>query len=160
VCRHDSFTTVKFTVSLDTFAGSGTWAASQRGFLGNLDDFNVGVSGLGYAHIVESVIVRNVLIVEPGAVACLPGRSADHAKLSCTAASHVIATLLELDHCLAAVASLPTLFLGHLDDAVGLLILWTFPFRVEFTVAQYADLGAACAASCVLSAVGGIHFDL
>jgi len=48
---------------------------------------------------------------------------------------HVIAALLQLDHSLAAVASLPTLFLGHFDDAVGLLILWTFPLRVEFTVA-------------------------
>lgn len=52
VCRHDSFTAIDFTVSFDTVAGSGTWAASQRGFLGNFDDFNIRVSGLWYTHIV------------------------------------------------------------------------------------------------------------
>jgi hypothetical protein len=73
---------------------------------------------------------------------------------------HVIATFLQLHYSLAAVASLPTLLLGHLNQTVSLLVLWAFSLSVEFAVAQYADLCVACAASCVLSTVCRIHFDL
>lgn len=74
--------------------------------------------------------------------------------------SHVIAALFEFHYSLAAVASLPALLFGHLDDSVGLLVLGAFALGVELAVAQYADLGVACAASCVLAAIGGVHLDL
>ena len=48
---------------------------------------------------------------------------------------HVIAAFFELYYCLAAVASLPALLLGQLDQAIRLLVLWAFPLRVELAVA-------------------------
>ena len=74
--------------------------------------------------------------------------------------SHVIAALFEFNYSLAAVASLPALLFGHLDDTVGLLVLGAFALGVEFTIAKHTDLGVACAASCVLAAICGIHLDL
>jgi hypothetical protein len=73
---------------------------------------------------------------------------------------HVIATFLQLDYSLAAVASLPALLLGHLYQAVGLLVLGAFALRVELAVAEYADLGVARAAACVLASVCRVHLDL
>jgi hypothetical protein len=70
---------------------------------------------------------------------------------------HMIATLFQLDHSLAAVAPLPSLLLRHLHQAVRLLIFRTFPLRVEFTVAKYTDLCLAVATSCVFSAGSRIH---
>ena len=72
----------------------------------------------------------------------------------------MIAALFQFYYSLAAVASLPALLFGHFYNAVGLLILGAFALGVEFGIAQYADLGVACAASCVLAAICGIHLDL
>jgi hypothetical protein len=70
---------------------------------------------------------------------------------------HMVTALLQLYHGLAAVAPLPALLLRHLHDSVGLFILWTFPFGVEFTVAKYTDFCLAMAASCILSSVCRVH---
>jgi hypothetical protein len=55
---------------------------------------------------------------------------------------------------------LPALLLGHLHKAVGLLVLGTFSLGVELAVAEYAHLGVARAAACVLAAVRRVHLDL
>lgn len=48
---------------------------------------------------------------------------------------HVIATFLELYYSLAAVASLPALLLGHLNQTISLFVLGAFALGVEFAVA-------------------------
>lgn len=73
---------------------------------------------------------------------------------------HVVAALFQLDEGFAVVASLPTLVLGHLHDAICLWILWTLPFRVELAIASYADLSAAATTLCVLPAIREVHTDL
>ena len=40
----------------------------------------------------------DIFVAEPGTITRLPLGTANHAKLRCTSAGHVIASLLEFDH--------------------------------------------------------------
>ena len=55
----------------------------------------------------------------------------------------MIAALLELNHCRAAVALLPPLLPGSVDELFGRWILRTVTRRVSFVVADSTHLGAA-----------------
>ena len=68
--------------------------------------------------------------------------------------SHVVTSLLQLHHSLATVTSLPPLFFRHLNQPVGLFILWTLSSTVELAVAEYAHFGVASAATGIFS-LGG-----
>jgi hypothetical protein len=72
----------------------------------------------------------------------------------------MITTLFQLYNGLAAVASLPALLLCHLYKSIRLFVLWTFPLRMEFTVAKHAYLGSACSAAGVLSASHRVNANL
>jgi hypothetical protein len=74
--------------------------------------------------------------------------------------SHVVTAFLQLHHSLATVASLPPLLFRHLDQTVGLLILWTLPSTVKLAVAEYAHFSVALAATSILSLGGQIHTNL
>ena len=80
-------------------------------------------------------MVRNSSVVEPRAVASLPGAGTEHAKVEATAASHMVAALVEFNHSSAVVAALPTLLFGQIDKSLSLWILGTLAGSVEFVVA-------------------------
>lgn len=79
-------------IALSVATVAGTCARATRnwrgGLLRDLDDLNLIIlsGGVRDTHIVQAVVVVDVLIVEPRAVASLPGSGADHAELGCTAA--------------------------------------------------------------------------
>lgn len=89
------------------------------------------------------MILLDGFIVEHGAIAGLPLLSAEDAELGVTAAGHVIATFVVLDHGFAAVALLPALLLGDLLEGERGGVLGTFAAGVEFGAAGDADAGAA-----------------
>lgn len=65
----------------------------RYGFRMGWNFYNLNFVGhVWYAHVVQAVVIVNVSVVEPWAVACLPGGRAYHAKLCCTAAVEVLAT--------------------------------------------------------------------
>ena len=68
----------------------------------------------------------DIFVVEPGTIAGLPLAATNHAKLRCAPAGHVVASFLEFDHRRAAVASLPSLFLGDFDEFLRRRIFGTF----------------------------------
>jgi hypothetical protein len=70
---------------------------------------------------------------------------------------HVVTSFLQFNHSLAAVASLPTLFLRHLDHAVGLLVLWTLAPTVKLAIAEYANFGIAPTTTSVFSLSSQIY---
>jgi hypothetical protein len=74
--------------------------------------------------------------------------------------SHVVTSFLQLDHSFATVASLPPLLFRHLNQTIGLLILWTLASTVELAVAEYTHFGVASAATGVFSLGGQIYANL
>jgi hypothetical protein len=154
-------------------AGATDWRRCWFGNLYNL--YNIFTRYcMGNAHVVKTVIVVNVLVIEPRAVACLPRGCAYHAELSGTTTArckstnmavqgrrslprHVITPFLELHYGSAIVASLPALVFCHLHKTVCLLVPWTLSSCVEFAVAQNANLGITPTATSVLSPVGQVH---
>jgi hypothetical protein len=74
-------------------------------------------------HVVQAVLVGNIDVVEPRALTSLPGAGAEHAKVRSTAAGHMVAALLELDHSLTIIAALPSLLFSQVDKSLGLWIL-------------------------------------
>lgn len=106
--------------------------------LDDLDDVLGMLCGIGHLHVVEAIVVFDMLVVEPRAVTGLPGCSADHAELGSTSTCHVVAALLQFHYSLAIIASLPAFFFGHLHQTIRLLILWTLALGVEPFVAKYA----------------------
>lgn len=91
VAGENSFGAVVVTFSFGALTGAGTDAGATCYWwnrFGNLNNFNIGVTWLrcvGYTHVVQAVIVGDVLVVEPRAVAGLPWSSTHHAELSCAA---------------------------------------------------------------------------
>jgi hypothetical protein len=153
------------TVGVSISSGAGTCASAARNgrwrVFHNFNNFDIRVwLVVGHSHAVEAVLVCDVLVVEPGAIAGLPRRCADHAKLSCTAASHMIAALFQLNNSLAAVATLPALCLRHLFKTVRLIVLWAFPLRVKFVITKYAYFSRARCTPCVLPVGDRVHADL
>ena len=65
----------------------------------------------------------------------------------------MVAALLELNHSLAAVTSLPPAFLRLLQKPVCVLVPGTAPGAMPFSVARIADLGMAAAALGKLASV-------
>lgn len=79
-----------FEVAISTRAGAGTETADwwRRRLWRNLHNFDyILLWYIWDAHVVQSVILIEMLIVEPWAVACLPRGCTDHAELRRTATS-------------------------------------------------------------------------
>jgi hypothetical protein len=143
---------LQFLVVATAIAYTDTAYRRGRGCIMLLDHFdNILRPHFGDSHIVEPVVVVQVLIVEPWAIASLPGCCANHTELSCATTiqcqhlrydkkernlpSHMIAAFLQLYECLAIVASLPTFLLGHLHQSICLRIFGTLPPSVKFAIA-------------------------
>jgi hypothetical protein len=92
-------------------------------------------------------------VVEPRTVTRLPLQSTDHAKLSCTAAGHVVTTFLQLDHGRAIEAFLPAFLLGSIDELLGSRIFGAVSGQVSLVIADGTDLCAALFALAYLSAM-------
>lgn len=122
--------------------------------------YNLLTGNVGNARIVDAVIIINVAVIEPWTITRFPRGRAYHAELGGTAASHVVAAFLKLNHSLAAVASLPALVFCHLDQTIRLLILGALLPSVELAVAQDAYLGLATTATRILHAVCQVHPNL
>lgn len=71
----------------------------------------------------------------------------------------MVTALFQLYYSLATVASLPTLFFCHFYQAIGFLVLGTFPSCMEFTATEDAYFCLARATSCVLTAIRKIRAD-
>lgn len=103
-------------------------------------------------------------VIEPGTRARLPPSSAYDAELSSTAAGHVVAAFGQFDHGRAAVATLPAVFPGCLDEAFHLIVLWALAIDMPFSIAQPAYFGMAAhtyaesAAAC--GAAAGVDMDV
>ena len=93
------------------------------------------------------------LIVEPWAVARLPFQTADHTKLRCASARHMIAAFFQLDHCRTTKASLPALLLRNLNKGLRVWVFRTLERLVHLIVANAADTGIATLAATHLSAL-------
>lgn len=65
--------------------------------------------------MIQAVLIRDLGVVEPRAIASLPGASTKHAELGTTSTSHVVASFLQFDHGSAVGTALPALFFGHVD---------------------------------------------
>jgi len=65
----------------------------------------------------------------------------------------MIASLLELNHGLAAVAPLPSLAPGLLQELIGLLVAGALARVVPLAIAGTADLGLAAGAFAIAAAV-------
>lgn len=96
-------------------------------------------------------------VIEPWAIASFPRQGTYHAELGSAKTSHVVAAFIELNHGLAAVASLPALLLCHLYKTVRLVVFGTFPPSVELGVAQHTHPGLATSTACIFSAVRQVH---
>lgn len=92
-------------------------------------------NGLWDTHVVQAVLFGNIDVVEPWALASLPRAGTEHAKVGSTAAGHMVAALLKLDHSLAVVAALPSLLFGQVDKSLGLWILGALAAGMQFVVA-------------------------
>lgn len=101
-------------------------------------------------------IVLGRIIVEPGALACLPSGAADHAEFSSATTCHVIAAFLQFDHGLAPEATLPTLVLGLRHKPYRILILGAVPTTMPPAVTAHTNLGPALVALAELSPVVGL----
>lgn len=64
--------------------------------------------------------------------------------------SHVVAALLQLDHCSAVITPLPACLLCHFEELIGLLILGTIFTSVPLAIAKTTDLCLATAALPIL----------
>ena len=80
-------------------------------------------NGLWNTHVVQAVLVGDIDVVEPWALASLPWAGAEHAKVGSTAAGHMVAALLKFDHGLAVVTTLPSLLFSQVDKSLSLWIL-------------------------------------
>jgi hypothetical protein len=85
--------------------------------------------------VVQAVLVGDRSVVEPRTFASLPRAGAEHAEVRATTAGHMVTTLLELDHCLAIEAALPTLLFSQIDKSLSLWIFGTLAAGVHLVVA-------------------------
>lgn len=72
----------------------------------------------------------------------------------------MVATLLQLNHSFAAVASLPALVLGHLHQPVRLLVFRTFSASVELAIASNTNLSATRTAPRISPSIRQVHANL
>jgi len=104
------------------------------------------------------------LVVEPRAVAAFPFEAADHAEFGAAAARHVVAAFLELDHCAAVVAALPTCLLCYLGEAGGGFVFWALSTGMPFPIAGHADFRPTPLAFSVFSSAvetaGSVDVDI
>lgn len=100
-------------------------------------------AGVGEEVDVDEAVGFDGLVVEPGAVARLPLKAADHAEFGAAAARHVVAAFLELDGRRAVEAALPSFLLGNLDKLLRRGVLGAFTARVPFVVTRAADFRLA-----------------
>lgn len=122
------------------------------------EDFdNVDGGVLVDRHFIDTVAVVDVGVVEPGTVTGFPFGSAEHAELGCATASHVVATLFQLNHCFAVIASLPALLLRHLYYLLRLFILGAVFPDVPDPIAQYTHLRSTPPAFCILPSDRKVH---
>lgn len=130
---------------------------------GDFGDFNyvIGVVWvIGDTHVVEAVGVFNVFVVEPGAVASFPTGGAEHAELSCTAASHMITSLFQLNHGLTIITPLPPFLLRHMHQPLRLLILRTLPPRMKLAITKHTHLRPTPSTLRIFPPNCQIHADL
>jgi hypothetical protein len=113
--------------------------------------------GFWNAHVVQAVLVGDGGVVEPRTFASLPRAGAEHAKVGATATGHMIATLFELNHGLAVVATLPSLLFSHIDKSLSLWIFGALAAGVHLVVAQRANFCLAFRAATVLATLELVH---
>lgn len=104
----------------------------------------------GYVHVNQSILL-NRLIVKPGAVAAFPLDTADHAELRFTPTRHMVAAFFQFDSGTAVVASLPSFFLGDLNELFGSIVSRTCPASMPAAIAGYAHSGPASPALAIFS---------
>lgn len=140
-------------------AGATNW---WRSGLGNLDNLYHVIPwySIRDTHLAKPVVIIEVLVIEPWAVARFPRRRTNHTELGRTTTCHVVAALLQLYHSSAVVASLPPLILGHLNETVRLLVPGALSSRMELAVAEDAHLCVASTTAGILPTVRKIHTDL
>jgi len=98
--------------------------------------------------------------IEPRTVARLPLLTADHAEFGITSTAHVVATLTQLHHGPAAVASLPALFLAQVEHSFCGLVVLTLATSMPLQPTFLTDLRLAFLAHALLSTRQQISFDV
>jgi hypothetical protein len=116
------------------------------------------IESLRNSHINQAVPIGHTIVIEPGTVAGFPFLATHHAELSLTAARHMVAAFLKLNHSMAAIAGLPAAFLSFLHKLLYLWVLRTFARPVHFRVANDTYFRFAPRAFCKLSSL--IMMDL
>lgn len=111
------------------------------------------------AHVVQAILIGNSSVVEPWALASLPGAGAKHAEVGATAAGHMVAALFEFNHSPAVVAALPTLFFGQIYKPLSLWVFRTVAAGMQFVVAQSADLGLASGTAPIFATMELVHIS-
>lgn len=104
--------------------------------------------------MVQAIILHR-LVIEPGAIARLPFRAADHAELRSAATCHVVTSFFQFNSRGAVKAALPTLFLCDLGKMGGSFVFGAFTSGVPATIAGATDFGPAATAFSVLSSSVG-----
>jgi hypothetical protein len=62
------------------------------------------IESLWNSHINQAVSIGHTIVIEPGTVTGFPFLATHHAELGLTAARHMVAAFLELNHSMAAIA--------------------------------------------------------
>lgn len=87
--------------------------------------------------------VIHSIIVEPRTITALPLKSAYHAELGRTPASHMVATLLKLHHGRTIVAFPPSSLFSNFDKLFHRRVFGTFSRLVRFGITHCTGLAAA-----------------
>lgn len=76
----------------------------------------------------------------------------------------MVAAFVQLDHGRTVVAALPAIFLGCIDEASHIVVLWALAARVPFAVAEAANFGIAAPADAIpaaaCGAAAGVDMDI